>query len=162
MVMAELKLEAQEQLGEGTFIALSGGADDLAETIDTMISNFIFAVLILFLIMAAIFRSLIDSLLVMLTTPMAIAGGVIGLWCLNLFQFQALDLLTMIGFVILLGLVVNNAILLIEKTRQAQARGLSIREAIAEAVAFAGASIYAEFTDVGGRYVAAGCDSRRG
>jgi len=141
-VLEELKVEAQEQLGESTFIALSGGADDLAETIDTMISNFIFAVLILFLIMAAIFRSLIDSLLVMLTTPMAIAGGVIGLWCLNLFQFQALDLLTMIGFVILLGLVVNNAILLIEKTRQAQARGLSIREAIAEAVALRVRPIY--------------------
>lgn len=133
-ILAELKLEAQEQLGSDTFIALSGGADDLADTIDTMVSNFIFAILILFLIMAAIFRSLIDSLLVMLTTPMAIAGGVVGLWCLNLFQFQALDLLTMIGFVILLGLVVNNAILLIEKTRQAQLRGLPINDAIREAV----------------------------
>lgn len=133
-ILAELKIDAQEQLSNQTFIALSGGADDLADTIDTMLVNFLFAVLILFLIMAAIFRSTIDSLMVMLTTPMAIAGGVFGLWCLNQFQFQALDLLTMIGFVILLGLVVNNAILLIEKTRQAQAQGLAISEAINVAV----------------------------
>ncbi|ASG66840.1 acriflavine resistance protein B [Idiomarina piscisalsi] len=133
-VLQELKLEAEQQLSNQTFISLSGGADDLKETVDTMVTNFAFAILILLLIMAAIFRSVVDSLLVLLTTPVAVAGGTLGLWILNLFKFQPLDLLTMIGFVILLGLVVNNAILMIEKTRHAQQRGLTISEAIAEAI----------------------------
>ncbi|MGM0906143.1 MAG: efflux RND transporter permease subunit [Pseudomonadota bacterium] len=134
-ILRELKLEAEQQLSNQTFISLSGGADDLKETVNTMVTNFAFAILILLLIMAAIFRSVIDSLLVLLTTPIAIAGGTLGLWVLNLFKFQPLDLLTMIGFVILLGLVVNNAILMIEKTRQAQREGLTIGDAISEAIA---------------------------
>ncbi|PYE31865.1 HAE1 family hydrophobic/amphiphilic exporter-1 [Idiomarina fontislapidosi] len=133
-IMHQAKTEAEQQLGSDTFINLSGGADDLNETINAMMVNFLFAVLILFLIMAAIFRSIGDSLLVLLTTPVAVAGGVLGLWVLNLLQFQPLDLLTMIGFVILLGLVVNNAILLIERTRAGQQHGLTITAAIKQAL----------------------------
>jgi len=66
--------------------------------------------------------------------PMALAGGVLGLRALNLFTFQSLDLLTMIGFVILMGLVVNNAILLIDRARRGIADGLSSDESIRMAV----------------------------
>ena len=72
--------------------------------------------------MAALFRSLKDSALVVLAMPLAMVGGIIALRLLNLVSFQPLDLLTMIGFVILLGLVVNNAILLVHQTRSAQKR----------------------------------------
>ncbi|AWL11572.1 Nodulation protein NolG [Saliniradius amylolyticus] len=126
--------EIQPELGGQAFISLSGGSDNLKDTISTMSANFGFAILILFLLMMALFRSAVDSLLVLLSTPVALAGGVLALSILNLFTHQALDLLTMIGFVILMGLVVNNAILLVDKTRRAQSQGASLNDAISEAV----------------------------
>ena len=86
-------------------------------------SNFGLAWLVLFLLMAALFRSVKDSALVVLAMPLAMVGGIVAMRLLNLISFQPLDLLTMIGFVILLGLVVNNAILLVHQTRSAEARG---------------------------------------
>lgn len=127
--------EVESELSPGVFMTLSGGADDLADTIKSMADNFIYAVFILFLIMTALFRSANDSVLVLTTVPIAIAGGVLGLQFLNIVTFQALDLLTMIGFVILLGLMVNNAILLIDQTRNAQREGMDIQAAIHYAIA---------------------------
>jgi multidrug efflux pump subunit AcrB len=59
---------------------------------------------------------------------------VIALRLLNLVTFQPMDLLTMIGFIILLGLVVNNAILLVYQTRQSERQGMSRRQAVEQAV----------------------------
>jgi HAE1 family hydrophobic/amphiphilic exporter-1 len=107
-----------------------------------MAINFIIAILILFLIMAAMFKSAGDSIMVLLTMPMALVGGVIGLLVLNLFTFQSLDLLTMIGFIILLGLVVNNAILLVEQYRDGLRAGLDQRHAVQQAVQIRARPIY--------------------
>jgi len=96
----------------------------------------------LFLLMTALFKSAKDSLLVLMVMPLAVAGGVVGLNVLNLFTFQSLDLLTMIGFIILLGLVVNNAILLVDQTRQAQRDGLDQRRAVAQAVRMRARPVY--------------------
>jgi multidrug efflux pump subunit AcrB len=74
--------------------------------------------------------------------PLAIAGGVIALRVMNLFTRQSMDLLTMIGFIILLGLVVNNAILLVMQTRNGQAEGLDRAKAVAEAVRLRARPIY--------------------
>ncbi|NKI35574.1 efflux RND transporter permease subunit [Wenzhouxiangella sp. XN79A] len=126
--------EAGQAVSEGVHLTLSGGSDDLAETIRTMTWNFAFAVLVLFLLMTALFRSSLDSLLVLASMPLALAGGVLGLRALNLLAFQSLDLLTMIGFVILMGLVVNNAILLIDRARRAVAEGLAEDEALRMAI----------------------------
>jgi HAE1 family hydrophobic/amphiphilic exporter-1 len=126
--------DAQAQVSPGIHLMLTGGSDDLADTISTMALNFAFAVLVLFLLMTALFRSALDSLVVLASMPMALAGGVLGLRALNLFAFQSLDLLTMIGFVILMGLVVNNAILLIDRARRGRAQGLSAEESIRMAV----------------------------
>lgn len=126
--------DAQAQVSPGIHLMLTGGSDDLADTIDTMTWNFGFAVLVLFLLMTALFRSALDSLVVLASMPMALAGGVLGLRALNLFTFQSLDLLTMIGFVILMGLVVNNAILLIDRARRVRAEGLCAEESIRLAV----------------------------
>ena len=88
------------------------------------------------------FRSLWDALLVMLSMPLAVAGGVVALRVLNLFTNQAMDLLTTIGFLILLGLVVNNAILLVMQTRTGQKKGLERSKAVAEAVRVRARPIY--------------------
>ena len=61
-------------------------------------------------------------------------GGVIALRITNLFTFQPMDLLTMIGFITLLGLVVNNAILLVHQTRTSERNGRPRREAVERAV----------------------------
>jgi len=79
-----------------------------------MLMNMGMAMVILFLILAGMFRSLRDAVLVLVSIPLAGVGGVAMLQILNLFVTQPLDLLTMMGFVILLGLVINNAILLVD------------------------------------------------
>jgi multidrug efflux pump subunit AcrB len=78
----------------------------------------------------------------MLSMPLAVAGGVLALRALNLVTTQAMDLLTTIGFLILLGLVVNNAILLVMQTRTAQKDGMSRSEAVANAVRVRARPIY--------------------
>lgn len=121
-------------LPDGARIAYRGSANQLQAALQTVASNFLLALFILFLIMAALFRSARDSLLVLLVMPMALAGGVIALKLLNLISYQSLDMLTMIGFIIVLGLVVNNAILLVDQTRRAQQSGASQRDAVHQAV----------------------------
>ncbi len=105
-----------------------------SEAIGTMSSNFLLALFILFMLMAGLFRSLKDSALVIMTIPLAGVGGVIAIQTLNLLTFQPMDLLTMIGFIILLGLVVNNAILLVDQTRQGERKGLARDEAVENAL----------------------------
>ncbi len=119
--------------GDGTLI-YGGSADALSDAIETMSSNFLLALGILFLLMAGLFRSLKDSAIVALTIPLAGVGGVIALQVLNLVSFQPMDLLTMIGFIILLGLVVNNAILLVDQTRRAERAGMNRDQAVEKAL----------------------------
>ena len=66
--------------------------------------------------MAVLFESFVYPLIIMLSVPVAAAGGIAGLTVLNLYTYQALDMLTMLGFVILVGIVVNNAILLVHQS----------------------------------------------
>jgi multidrug efflux pump subunit AcrB len=96
----------------------------------TMGKNFALAVLLLFLIMAALFKSLWDAAIATIALPLGTVGGVAALQLISLFVFQPLDLLTMIGFIIVLGLVVNNTILLVARTRQAEAEGMSRVDAV--------------------------------
>lgn len=142
LLMREVVLPLRAQHGDDTSIQFRGSADRLAHAMQEMAINFAIAVLILFLIMAAMFKSARDSLLVLLTMPMALVGGVLGLLALNLFTFQALDLLTMIGFIILLGLVVNNAILLVEQYRDCLRDGFSPQRAVQQAVQIRARPIY--------------------
>ncbi|WP_088329194.1 efflux RND transporter permease subunit [Lacimicrobium sp. SS2-24] len=134
LIRSELPADASFQI--------SGNANRMNQAIDDMLLNFVLAIFILFLLMTALFKSAKDSLLVLSVMPMAMAGGVISLWVLNLFSFQSLDLLTMIGFIILLGLVVNNAILLVDQTRQSQQQGLSCRDATEKAVSIRARPVY--------------------
>ncbi len=121
-------------LPEGALIRYGGSADSLRQAINTMGSNFVMALLILFMLMAGLFRSAKDSALVMMTIPLAAVGGIVALRLLNLVTFQPMDLLTMIGFIILLGLVVNNAILLVHRTRQAEREGMDRHLAVESAL----------------------------
>ena len=136
--ISALKLQVEPKLrnimpDDGN-IQYGGSADQLDKAISVMADNFAFALVILFLLMAALFKSIKDSLLVVITIPLATVGGILALQLLNLTVFQPLDLLTMIGFIILLGLVVNNAILLVHQTRLGQHDGLERTQAIEQAL----------------------------
>jgi len=110
------ELKEQGQLDD-VDIALSGTSDKLIETIDSMKMNLILAVVITYLLMAALFGNFIYPLIILFTLPLAAAGGFIGLAMTNQFlAYQPLDVLTMLGFVILIGIVVNNAILIVHQT----------------------------------------------
>ncbi|MEN8107738.1 MAG: efflux RND transporter permease subunit [Pseudomonadota bacterium] len=115
-------------------VLYTGAADKLELALVNMSGSFVFAVIILYLLMSALFRSFRDSLLVLLVLPLATVGSVVALQLLNVVTFQPMDLLTMIGFIILLGLVVNNAILLVYQTRAAERAGMARRDAIEQAV----------------------------
>ncbi|WP_417460652.1 efflux RND transporter permease subunit [Kordiimonas sp.] len=116
-------------------ISYGGSADALDRAVGSLSVNFILALGLLFMILAALFRSPRDAMFVVITIPLATVGGVLALQILNLVSFAPLDLLTMIGFIILLGLVVNNAILLVAQTRAGEAEGLTRDEAVERALA---------------------------
>ena len=121
-------------MAPGVQLTYAGSANELHEALRAMAQNFVLALVILFALMAALFRSVRDSLLVMVVMPVSIAGGILSLRLVGLAGFQALDLLTMIGFIILLGLVVNAAILLVDQTRARERAGVPRRQAVAEAL----------------------------
>ena len=102
----------------GVKMNLSGTAKELSRTWDAMVINLLVAICMVYLLMAILFESFIYPLVIMLSVPPAAAGGVIGLSVLNLNILQPLDMLTMLGFVILIGIVVNNAILLVHQSLQ--------------------------------------------
>jgi HAE1 family hydrophobic/amphiphilic exporter-1 len=106
----------KEGLPPGVKLRLSGTADELAKTWDAMLIQLLLALAIVFLVMAVLFESFVYPLVILLSVPVAAAGGVAGLAVVNRFTFQPLDMLTLLGFVILIGIVVNNAILLVHQT----------------------------------------------
>jgi multidrug efflux pump subunit AcrB len=127
-----------DSMPEDGTVKYRGTAEALDEALTSMTGSFILAVVILYLLISALFRSFRDSLLVILTIPMATVGGILSLRLVDLALSgtggQAMDLLTMIGFVILLGLVVNNAILLVYRARDAEREGMDRREAVESAI----------------------------
>ena len=135
LVRAEVIGPLREQgLPDGVQLRLSGAADQLTITWNHIVIDLLIAVAIVFLVMAVLFESFVYPLVIMVSVPLATAGGVLGLALLNLFTFQPLDMLTLLGFIILVGIVVNNAILLVHQTlfhiREANMEpGEAIREA---------------------------------
>ncbi len=97
-------------------IHLAGTADDLTKTYDALKYNLLLALLITYLLMAALFESFLYPFVIIFSVPLAAAGGILGLFLVNrLIAYQPLDVLTMLGFIILIGVVVNNAILVVHQ-----------------------------------------------
>jgi multidrug efflux pump subunit AcrB len=126
----------RDQLPEDGDISYRGTADDKDQAIANMARSLALAVVILYLLMSALFRSFRDSLLVIIALPLAMVGGVVSLRITGMLTFQPMDLLTMIGFITLMGLVVNNAILLVAQTRAAERDGMPRTLAVEQAVRF--------------------------
>ncbi len=141
ILKSDVEGKVRELLPEDGDILYTGSADKLKIALQGMQSSFLLAIAILYLLMSALFRSFRDSLLVILSIPLATFGGVVALFLINTVPgllgfsiFQPMDLITMIGFIILLGLVVNNAILLVHQSRAGEREGMSRRDAVEQAI----------------------------
>lgn len=110
-------LEASGELGGLYRAGLTGTADKLAQTASVLQWNFLLALAITYLLMAALFEDFLYPLVIMFSVPLAALGGFLGLAAVNAFlTYQSLDVLTMLGFIILVGTVVNNAILIVHQS----------------------------------------------
>ena len=107
----------QEGKLENIEISIGGNADKLAETGRALQWNLLLALLITYLLMAALFENFLYPFIILFTVPLAAAGGFIGLLTVNTFIApQGFDVLAMLGFIILIGTVVNNAILIVHQS----------------------------------------------
>ncbi len=105
----------EQGLPEDIRITVSGTVDQLSQTWSAIQINLVVALVIVFLVMAILFESFVLPLVILIAVPVAAAGGVGGLALLNIYQTQPLDMLTLLGFIILIGIVVNNAILIVHQ-----------------------------------------------
>jgi len=124
----------QEKINElslpsGYRIVFSGEQEEMTKSFNSLIFAFLLAVLLVYMIMAAQFESLLHPFLILFTLPMGLTGAI---WALFL-TGQTLNVISVIGMVVLAGIVVNDAIVKIDYTNQLRKRGLSYREAILEA-----------------------------
>jgi HAE1 family hydrophobic/amphiphilic exporter-1 len=123
------------QIGPEYRIGLSGTADKLRLAWESMRWSLLLALVITYLLMAALFESWLFPLVIIASVPLGAVGGFAGLWLINRFVLQPLDVLTMLGFVILVGTVVNNPILIVEQAIiHMRDEGLPQRQAILESV----------------------------
>ncbi|MEO9648564.1 MAG: efflux RND transporter permease subunit [Roseobacter sp.] len=121
-------------LPNGVRMSVSGTADQLSQTWEAIQINLAVALVIVFLVMAILFESFVLPLVILISVPVAAAGGVGGLALLNMSEPQPLDMLTLLGFIILVGIVVNNAILIVHQTLyHLRDEGMPPVEAILEA-----------------------------
>jgi len=133
-------LQESGALEGGYRISLGGTTDKLVATWQSLWFNLVIAGLITYLLMAALFESWLYPAVVIASVPLGSVGGLVGLWLLNTCGarfgiYQPLDVLTMLGFVILIGTVVNNPILIVERALQlVREHGTEHGEAILEAV----------------------------
>ena len=135
------------QIPAGVSIDISGASDQLEATQEALTNNYVVAVAIVYLLLVAIFTHWGYPLLIMTTIPLGIAGGIVGLQLLNLVGanlpaigllpiHQPFDMISMLGFLILMGTVVNNPILIVHRAMEnVRQEAMSARQAVREAVA---------------------------
>ena len=127
-------------------VDISGASDQLNATREALTGNFIIAIAIVYLLLVAIFAHWGFPLLIMTAIPLGVAGGIVGLALMNLVGGllpmiglqplrQPFDMITMLGFLILMGTVVNNPILVVDQARQnLRQKGVTVVQAVTAAV----------------------------
>jgi multidrug efflux pump subunit AcrB len=141
-----LGMKDSGELPSDITLTISGASDRLEATREALSGNFMVALLIAYLLLVAVFSHWGYPLLIMASVPIGISGGIAGLYLLNLGGAhldklglypiqQPFDMITMLGFLVLIGTVVNNPILIVERavSNLGQA-GMSVLEAVIEAV----------------------------
>ncbi len=109
--------------------SLSGSSRDFAESSSDISFAFIFALVLVFLVLSAQFESFLDPIIIMITVPLALAGAVLSMWAFGL----TINIFSQIGIILLIGLVTKNGILIVEFANQKRRRGEGKRESVIEA-----------------------------
>ncbi len=102
--------------------ALAGESRDFSESSSSLVWAFLLALIFVYLVLAAQFESFLDPFIIMLTVPLALAGGVLALW----FSGDTLNIFSEIGAVALIGLITKNGILIVEFANQKREEGESV------------------------------------
>jgi len=129
--IAEMDQIAKPLLPPGFSTALAGQSRDYAESSSSLIFAFIFAIVLIYLVLAAQFESLIDPFIILLTVPMALTGALLSLWITG----QSINVFSEIGIIMLIGLITKNGILIVEFANQRKEEGLSVKDAVLAAAA---------------------------
>jgi len=116
-------------LPKGFSTDLAGQSRDFAESSSSLVFAFIFAIILIYLVLAAQFESLIDPFIILLTVPMAVTGALLSLWLTG----QSVNIFSEIGIIMLIGLITKNGILIVEFANHNKKEGLSVREAVVSA-----------------------------
>lgn len=125
----KVKTAAANVLPMGYSVKMIGQAEEFGKTVQNMIFAFSLAMVLLYMVLASQFNSFIQPFIIMVAQPLAIIGGVMALWLFN----HTLNIYSMIGLVLLIGLVAKNSILLVDLTNQRRSEGKGIDEALSEA-----------------------------
>ncbi len=140
------KMRSEGEIPEGISMQISGASDQLEATRAALMDNFFVAILLCYLLLVAIFNHWGYPFIIMTTVPLGIAGGIVGLWLLNTLGgflpyigvsaiSQPFDMITMLGFLILVGTVVNNPILMTDQAlTNFRKHGMAAHEAVKNAV----------------------------
>jgi HAE1 family hydrophobic/amphiphilic exporter-1 len=113
----------------GYRVTMTGRAEEFGKTIDYMLFAFVTAMILVYMVLASQFNSFIQPFIIMVAQPLAIIGGVGMLWLTG----HSLNIYSMIGLVLLVGLVAKNSILLVDLTNQMREQGKGIDESLEEA-----------------------------
>ena len=125
----------EEGLLQGITVYTSGASSKLESAKNALSGNFMLAILITYLLMAALLNNFFYPLIIMFSVPLAASGGFIGLDLVNRFLTpQSLDIITMLGFIMLIGSVVNNPILIVYQTLNNIKYGMNGSAAIRDAL----------------------------
>ncbi|HWK07723.1 MAG TPA: efflux RND transporter permease subunit [Puia sp.] len=116
---------AKKTLPPGFRTDMAGQSRDFAESSSSLIFAFIFAIILIYLVLAAQFESLIDPFIILLTVPMAVTGALLSLW----FTHQSINIFSEIGIIMLIGLITKNGILIVEFANQRKEEGMTVRQA---------------------------------
>jgi HAE1 family hydrophobic/amphiphilic exporter-1 len=123
------RVEQELEMPEGYRLYASGQSEFMGDTFNTMFIALFAGILFIFFILAAQFESYIDPFSIMLSIPLAVVGAILGL----LVTGSDLSVMSMIGMIMLMGLVTKNAILLIDFTKKQRALGVERNEALQNA-----------------------------
>ncbi len=117
---------ANEPLPAGVRVQYSGYAEHQDESFRAIFEALILAIVLLYIVMAAILESFVHPLTVMITLPLSLIGMALALF----FSGQSINIFSLMALVMMVGIVVNNAILMLDQTAQERARGATIRDAL--------------------------------
>ena len=125
----EMDLITKKVLPAGFTTTLAGQSRDFAESSSSLIFAFIFAIILIYLVLAAQFESLIDPFIILLTVPMAVTGALLSLWITS----ESINVFSEIGIIMLIGLITKNGILIVEFANHRKAEGATVKEAVLSA-----------------------------